>query len=132
MFWECILSPQKIFCFQTVFLFTLEDDCNTNWIFFFPSQFWPLKIKISQIFFIILHRIVRSLSFKKLFGPKCWYLPLKIAPKAVDDKNQTKFFKANFNPLKLTILWVVLDHHGQIKCSLCLKKNTGQKVDFYP
>jgi hypothetical protein len=27
MFWKCIISPQKIFSFQTVFLFTSEDDC---------------------------------------------------------------------------------------------------------
>jgi hypothetical protein len=28
MFWEYILSPQKNFSFQTVFLFTLKDDSN--------------------------------------------------------------------------------------------------------
>ncbi len=49
MFWQCILSPLKFFCFQTVFIFTLEDDCNKNWIFCFPSAFWPLKIKIFSI-----------------------------------------------------------------------------------
>jgi hypothetical protein len=26
-------KPLKIFHLQTVFLFTLEDDCNKNWIF---------------------------------------------------------------------------------------------------
>ncbi len=83
--WECILSPPKIFSFQTVFLYTLKDDCNKNWIFCFPSQFWPHKINISQIFFIIVHKIVRSWSFKSRVRPKCWYLPLIIAPETVDD-----------------------------------------------
>ncbi len=42
-------KPSETFSFQTVFLFTLKDDCNKNWIFCFPSQYWPLNIKISQI-----------------------------------------------------------------------------------
>ncbi len=52
MSWQCILSPQIIFNFQTVFLFTLKDDCNKNQKIFFPNQFWPLKIKISPIFIL--------------------------------------------------------------------------------
>ncbi len=30
MFWQCILSPKKFFSFQTVFIFTLEDDSYKN------------------------------------------------------------------------------------------------------
>jgi hypothetical protein len=37
----------------------------------------------------------------------------EIAPEAVGDENLTKFFKANFNPLKLTFLCLFLDNHGQ-------------------
>jgi hypothetical protein len=33
-----------------------------------------------------------------------FFLPLRTAPEAVGDKNRPKFFKANFNPLKLTFL----------------------------
>ncbi len=52
MFWQYILSPYKFFCFQTVFISTLEDDCNKNGIFCFPSAFWPLKIKILSTFIL--------------------------------------------------------------------------------
>ncbi len=88
MFWQCILSPEKCFSFQTVFIFTLEDDCNKNWIFFFPSSFWPLKITIFPTFIL-------SFFYTKLSDPnvlyfrhrsKCWYLPLKIAPEAFGDE----------------------------------------------
>ncbi len=46
-------------------------------------------------------------------------LSLKTALEAVGDENRPKFFKANFNPLKLTFLrffWLIM---GKIKCSLC-------------
>ncbi len=39
--------------------------------------------------------------------------PLKIAPEAVGYENRTKFFKANFNLLKVIFLCLFLDHHGQ-------------------
>ncbi len=52
MFWQCILSPYKFFSFQTVFILTWEDDCNKNWIFCFPSAFWPQKIKIFTTFIL--------------------------------------------------------------------------------
>jgi hypothetical protein len=47
-------KPLKFFSFQTVFLFTLEGDCNKNWIFCFPKAFWPLKIKIVTSFFLYI------------------------------------------------------------------------------
>ena len=37
----------------------------------------------------------------------------KTALEAVGDENRPKFFKANFNPLKLTFLRFFLAHHGQ-------------------
>ncbi len=52
-----------------------------------------------------------------------------MALEAVGDENRPKFFKANFNPLKLTFLrffWLIM---GKIKC---LKKKAGQKVNFCP
>ncbi len=52
MFWQGILSPLKFSSFQTVFIFTLKDDYNKNWIFCFPSAFWPLKIKILSTFIL--------------------------------------------------------------------------------
>jgi len=39
--------------------------------------------------------------------------PLKTALEAVSDENRPKFFKANFNPLKLTFLRFFLVHHEQ-------------------
>jgi hypothetical protein len=52
-----------------------------------------------------LYTELRDLEvLKSRFRPKCGYLPLKIAPEAVGDENQAKFFEANFNPLKLTFL----------------------------
>ncbi len=38
--------------------------------------------------------------------------PLKTALKVVGDENWPKFFKANFIPLELTILCLVLHNHG--------------------
>ncbi len=94
----------KHFSFQTVFLFTLEDDCKKNWIFCFPSQFWPLKIKISQFFSSYLYTKLCDLEVLKIrFRPKCLYLPLKFVPEAVSDENRTMFFKVNFNPLPFLI-----------------------------
>ncbi len=72
--------------------------------FCLASQFWPLKINISQIFFHnCTQNFVRSRSFKYRFRPKCWYLPLKFVPEAVGGENQTMFFRVNFNPLKINI-----------------------------
>ncbi len=113
MFWLCILSPRKIFSFQTIFLFKLEDDCNKNWIFCLLRQFWPLKIKISPNFFIFSHRIVWSWSLKNGFRPKCWYLPLKFVLGAVCyNENQSQF-----KPLKINIAQIFLIIMGRIKCS---------------
>ena len=39
--------------------------------------------------------------------------PSKTALKAVGDENRPKSFKANFIPLKLTILCLFLHNHGQ-------------------
>ncbi len=66
------------------------------------------------------------------YTSKCWYLSLKIAPEAVSDKNRTKFFKANFDPLKLTFLclfWIIM---GKIKYSLCFEKKAVKEVNFWP
>ncbi len=65
MFWQYILSPQKIINFQTVFLFTLKDGCNKNLIFFLPSQFWLLKNKIYLIFLNICTQNCEILKFKR-------------------------------------------------------------------
>ncbi len=106
----CVLTmhfkPLAIFSFQTVFIFTLEDDCNQNWIFCFPSAFWPLKIKIFTTF--ILYFFTQKLKDLNVlyyrYRSKCWYLFLKTALEAVGDENRPKFFKAYFIPLKLTNL----------------------------
>ncbi len=102
MFWQCILSPKKMFSFQTAFLLTLKDDCNKNSIFCVPSQFWPLKIKISP-FFIFECGIVRFWSFKKYvsLGQNSDIYPSNLF-QAVDDENRNRFFGANFHPLKFT------------------------------
>ncbi len=113
MFWQYILSPNKIIRFQTVFLFTLEDDSNKNWFYCFPSQFWPLKIKISPIFSYLYTELCDLEVLRNRFRPQFWYLPLKIAPETVGDLNRTKFFEANFNPLKLTFLNFFLNNQGQ-------------------
>ncbi len=112
MFWQCILNPQN-FRFQTVFLFKLKYDCNKNWIFCFPSKLWPLKIKISPNFSYLYTKLCDLEVLKNMFWPKCWYLPLKMSPEAVSDENRTKFFKANFNPLKLTFLRLYLKIMGR-------------------
>ena len=64
------------------------------------------------------------------YRSKCWYLFLKTALEAVGDENRPKFFKAYFIPLKLTNLWIFCIILGKIKCYLCLKKKTGQKVNI--
>ena len=103
--------------FKPVFIFTLEDDCNKNWIFCFPSAFRLLKTKIFSIFIlsfftqnctIFLFYIVDIGQIVDI------YLSFKMALKAVGDENWPKFFKANFNPLKLKFFKFFLAHHGQI------------------
>ena len=99
-------KPLKFFSFQTVFIFTLEDDCNKNWIFCFPSAFWPFKIKIFST--IILSFFTQNCMILMFYiigiGQNVDIHPLKTALEADGDKNRPKFFKANFIPLKLTIL----------------------------
>jgi hypothetical protein len=47
------VKPLKNFLLhKTVFIFTLEDDCNKNWIFCFLIAFFPLKIRIFLTFIL--------------------------------------------------------------------------------
>jgi hypothetical protein len=110
-------SPKILYSsFQAVFLFTLEDDYNKNWIFCFPGQFWHLKIKISQFFFIFVHRIVSLAVLKIRFRPK-WH----ICSRSCRWRKSNYVFTSQLWPLKINIsqifLWIIM---GRIKCSLCL------------
>jgi hypothetical protein len=55
-----------------------------------------------------------------------------MALKVIRDENRTKFFKANFIPLELTILVFFYIIMGRIKCSLCFKKKQAKKLFFAP
>ncbi len=96
-------KPLKIF---PVFIFTLEEDCNKNWIFCFPSDFWPLNIKIFLTF--ILYFFTQNCKIFIFYfigkGLNVDINPLKTALEAIGDANRQQFFKANFTPSKLTIL----------------------------
>ncbi len=65
-------KPPKIFSFQTVFLFILEDDCNKNEIFPFRVYFDPLKLRFIKFFSPYLYTELRDLEvLKNRFRPKC-------------------------------------------------------------
>ncbi len=54
-------KPLKNFSFQTVFIFTLEDDCNKIGFFAFRVHFGPLELRYSQLLFhTFLQKIARS------------------------------------------------------------------------
>ncbi len=70
--------------------------------FAFRVHFDPLKLRFSQLLFYPSYTKLYDLNILYYkYRSKCWYLPLKKALEAVGDENQSKFFKANFIPLKL-------------------------------
>ncbi len=82
--------------------------------FAFRVHFGPLKLRYSQLLFYTFYTKLKDLNvLYYIYRSKCWYLFLKTALEAIGDKNQPKFYKANFISLKLTILWIILHNHGQ-------------------
>ncbi len=92
-------KPLKIFSFQTVFLFTLKFDYN----------FDSLKLRFLQFLFYFFTQNCMILMFYFIGIGK----NVDIYPKAGEDKNRTKFFEDNFNPLKCTFLRFFKNNHGQ-------------------
>ncbi len=126
---------------NSICIFTLEDDCNKNWIFCFPSAFWPLKIKILSIFilsfftqkckFLISCMLCLGQNVFKIFQlPNSIYIHIR---RWLQQKLDFCFLSA-FWPLKIKILSIfILSLFTQkckflISCMLCL----GQNVDIYP
>ncbi len=104
MFWQCILGPKKIFNILTLFLLTLEADCNKNWTFSFLAHLNPFKwtfLKLFEYFCVELGGLQVS---KSRIRPKYWYLLIKCAPESTGMKNQSIFYRFSLNPFKLTFL----------------------------
>ena len=61
-----------------------------------------------------------------------FFLPLRTAPEAVGDKNRPKFFKANFNPLKLTFSDFFCSSWAKLNVVYVYKKKQAKKFIFAP
>jgi hypothetical protein len=130
MFWQCILGPQKMFNILTLFLLTLEADCNRNWTFSSLAHLNPFKWTCLKTFFEYLCVELGGLKVSKSrIRPKYWYLLIKCAPESTAMKNQNIFYRISLNPFKYTFLTFFLDNCVQNWMNFNVEKKSCQNIN---